>query len=120
MAAHNFDLQYSPPDFTRPMFEDAPDKEREPAPADGLAPAAFYSSTNFPTYVKREGKWHLVKRSRMDACIVWDDKAQEFVCIELRKVRAGQQVVTGMAEDGSTGLLVHSTGFAPPGGAQGP
>ena len=77
----------------------------------------FYSSTNFPTYVKREGKWHLVKRQRMDALIIWDPKAQEYVCTELRKVRAGQDVVTGTAEDGSYGLLVHSTGFYPPDGS---
>src|SRR5438105_5041076 len=96
------------------MFQDAPDRETEPAPADGLAPTAFYSSTNYPTYVKRQGKWHLVKRQRMDALIVWDEKAQEYACVELRKVRAGQEVVTGTAEDGSYGLLVHSTGFLPP------
>src|SRR5439155_26008531 len=96
------------------MFADAPDKEMEAATADGLAPTAFYSSTNLPTYVKRNGEWHLVKRQRMDALIVWDEKTQEFACVELRKVRTGQQVVVGTAEDGSTGLLAHSTGFLPP------
>lgn len=111
MAQYNFDLTYTPPDFTRPFLMDAPDKETEPAPADGLAPTAFYSSTNFPTYIKRNGQWTLAKKPRMDALIVWDDKAGEFVCTEMRKVRAGQPVVTGTAEDGSTGLLVHSTGF---------
>src|SRR5438552_10014183 len=117
MANHVFDLTYTPPDFTRPMFEEARDRETEPAPADGLAPTAFYSSTNFPTYVKRQGKWHLVKRQRMDALIVWDEKVQEYACTELRRVRAGQEVVTGTAEDGSYGLLVHSTGFLPPDGS---
>jgi lysine-ketoglutarate reductase/saccharopine dehydrogenase-like protein (TIGR00300 family) len=110
-SQYNFDLEYTPPDFTRPMFEQASDKETEPAPADGLAPTAFYSSTNFPTYVKRGGEWLLVKRPRMDAMIVWDEKAGEFVCIEMRRVRAGQPVVVGMAEDGSTGLFVHHNGF---------
>jgi lysine-ketoglutarate reductase/saccharopine dehydrogenase-like protein (TIGR00300 family) len=114
---YNFDLTYTPPDFTRPLFANAPDRETRPAPADGLAPEDFYSTTNFPTYVKRGGQWLLVKRQRMDACIVWDEKAQEYVCTELRKVRAGQPVVVGMAEDGSTGLLVHPTGFQPPEGA---
>ncbi len=113
MPPYNFDLTYTPPDFTRPLFTQAPDKETEPASADGLAPTAFYSSTNFPTYVKRNGEWRLVKRARMDALIVWDNKAQEFACIEMRKVRIGQPVVVDTAEDGSTGLLVHSTGFLP-------
>jgi lysine-ketoglutarate reductase/saccharopine dehydrogenase-like protein (TIGR00300 family) len=118
MTQYNFDLPYTSPDFTRPMFADAPDKEMEPAPADGLVPTTFYSSTNFPTYVKRDDRWHLVRKQRMDACIVWEEKARNeepgFVCVELRRIRAGQPVVVGMAEDGSTGLLAHSTGFLPP------
>lgn len=97
------------------MFVSALDRETETIPADGITPPTFYSSTNFPTYVKRNGEWLLVKRQRMDACIIWDEKAQEFGCVELRKVRAEQEVVTGTAEDGSYGLLVHSTGFHEPG-----
>jgi lysine-ketoglutarate reductase/saccharopine dehydrogenase-like protein (TIGR00300 family) len=119
LATYHFDLEYTPPDFTRPLLANAPDKETEPAPADGLAPTAFYSSTNFPTYIKRGGKWLLAKKPRMDAVIVWDEKAGEFVCTEMRKVRAGQAVVTGTAEDGSTGLLAYHTGFLPKGEAAG-
>lgn len=115
MAEYTFDLEYTPPDFTRPMFVEAPDRETEPAGADGLAPTTFYSSTNFPTYIKRDGKWLLVKKQRMDGLIVWDEKGNEYVCTELRRVRAGQEVVTGTAEDGSYGLFVHSTGFHTPG-----
>ena len=115
MSQYIFDLEYTAPDFTRPKFEEAPDHETEPASADGLAPTSFYSSTNFPTYVKRNGEWFLAKRQRMDAVIIWDEKAQEFVCVEIRKIRAGQEVVTGTAEDGSYGLFVHSTGFQVPG-----
>ncbi len=115
MPKYDFDLQYTAPDFTRPMFVEAPDRETEPASADGLAPTSFYSSTNFPTYVKRNGEWFLAKRQRMDAVIIWDEKTQEFGCVEIRKIRAGQDIVTGTAEDGSYGLLVHSTGFHQPG-----
>jgi lysine-ketoglutarate reductase/saccharopine dehydrogenase-like protein (TIGR00300 family) len=115
---YTFDLKYTPPDFTRPMFVAAPDRAMEPAPADGLAPQSFYSSTNFPTYIKYQGEWRLVKRQRMDGVIVWDEKEKEHICTELRRVRAGQQVVTGTAEDGSYGLLAHSTGFLPQGETQ--
>ena len=101
------------------MFVEAPDRATEPAPADGLAPSTFYSSTNFPTYVKRDARWHFVKRQRMDALIVWDARAEEYTCVELRKVRIGQEVVTGTAEDGSYGLFVHTTGFQPPDHAPG-
>ncbi len=108
---YDFDLTYTPPDFSQPHLADAPDAAVELASADGLAPTAFYSSTNFPTYVKRGGKWLLARKPRMDALLIWDDKAQEFVCTEMRKVRAGQSVVTGTQEDGNTGLLVHHNGF---------
>ncbi len=61
----------------------------------------------------------MVRRQRMDACIVWEDRAKGeepgYACVELRRVRAGQEVVLGLEEDGSTGLLAYSTGFLPPG-----
>jgi lysine-ketoglutarate reductase/saccharopine dehydrogenase-like protein (TIGR00300 family) len=123
LAHYNFDLPYTPPNFTLPPFAEASDAAIEPAPADGLAPKAFYASTNFPTYVKKEGQWRLVKAQRMDACIVWEDKAKHeephFRCVELRRVRAGQPVIVGTTEDGSTGLLAHATGFLPEGAGQG-
>lgn len=114
---YSFDLTYTQPDFTQPHLAGAPDAALDVVSADGLAPTTFYSSTNFPTYIKREGTWHLAKKARMDALIIWDDKAQEFVCTEMRKIRAGQQIVTGKHEDGSTGLLVHHNGFGAVDGA---
>lgn len=117
MSRYNFDLEYTPPDFTRHAFISAPDVETEGATADGLAPTTFYSSTNLPTYVKHEGQWTLVRRQRMDAAIVWEEKGQEsgWACIELRRVRVGQKVVLGKAEDGSQGVLIHPSGFLPAG-----
>ncbi|MDQ6693385.1 MAG: hypothetical protein M3014_03055 [Chloroflexota bacterium] len=111
---YTFDLPYTPPDFSQPELAGAPDKLLEPAPADGLAPTTFYASTNFPTFVKHDGEWMLVKRQRMDALIVWDEKIKEFASLEMRRVRAGQPVVVGMEEDGSTGLLAYAVGFQPP------
>lgn len=63
------------------------------APADGVAPDGFYSTTNHPTEVKHENKWHLVARQRMDALIVID--GGEPTCVKLRDVKKGQPVVTG-------------------------
>jgi lysine-ketoglutarate reductase/saccharopine dehydrogenase-like protein (TIGR00300 family) len=115
---YNFDLKYTPPDFGLPLLADSPDAALEAAPADGLAPTTFYSSTNFPTYIKRGGKWLLAKKARMDALIVWEEKTGEFVCTEMRRVRAGQPVVIGKQEDGSTGLLSYHTGFSTKGAAE--
>lgn len=102
---------YHPPDFSAKILAEAPDAPVEPAPGDGLVPEAFYASTNFPTYVKQGGAWQLVRQQRMDAALVRDPATGALYAQELRNVRAGQPVVTGKIEDGSTGVLVHPSGF---------
>jgi lysine-ketoglutarate reductase/saccharopine dehydrogenase-like protein (TIGR00300 family) len=102
---------YHPPDFSATILAGAPDVTLEPAPGDGLVPGAFYASTNFPTYVKHGGAWQLVRQQRMDAALVLDTESGEFMARELRNVRGGQPVVVGLIEDGSTGVLVHTSGF---------
>ena len=47
----------------------------------------------------------------MDAALVCDPERGDLTALELRNVRAGQQVVVGLVEDGSTGVLVHTAGF---------
>jgi lysine-ketoglutarate reductase/saccharopine dehydrogenase-like protein (TIGR00300 family) len=101
---------YVPPDFTAKILAEAPDAAFEPAPGDGLVPKAFYASTNYPTYVKQQGTWRLVQRQRMDAALVRDADGA-IQATELRTVRAGQPVVVGTTEDGSTGVLVYTAGF---------
>lgn len=108
---NNDEPTYHPPDFTAKILTEAPDAALEPAPGDGLVPKAFYASTNFPTYVKHGGNWRLVRQQRMDATLVLDAESGEFYARELRSVRAGQRVVIGNTEDGSTGVLVYTAGF---------
>ncbi|HUS15501.1 MAG TPA: hypothetical protein VM536_10860 [Chloroflexia bacterium] len=110
------ELIYHPPDFTATILAAAPDVSLEAASADGIVPRAFYATTNYPTYVKHEGEWHLVRRQRMDASIVQDPASGAFACTEMRNVRAGQPVIVGSMEDGSTGVLVHTNGFQPASG----
>jgi lysine-ketoglutarate reductase/saccharopine dehydrogenase-like protein (TIGR00300 family) len=61
---------------------------------DRCAPEDFYSTTNHRTLVRRDGKWHEVRRQRMDALIVWRDGAP--YCVRLRDISAGDEVVCGM------------------------
>src|SRR5262249_45102976 len=44
-------FQYRPPNFTAPPLAGAPDARFTPAPADGVLPDGFFSTTNLPTYV---------------------------------------------------------------------
>src|SRR5512135_2291736 len=104
---------YRAPDFSRPELAEAPDARFAPAPADGVLPDGFFSTTNLPTYVKRAGRWMLPRTPRMDAAIVLEPDGGLRV-LEGRHVRAGQPVAVGEAEDGSEGILVHATGFLAP------
>lgn len=64
------------------------------ADRDRSVPDDFYSTTNFRTHVRVNGRWIEVERQRMDAVIVLEDGRP--VCRKLRDVRAGDRVVCGL------------------------
>jgi lysine-ketoglutarate reductase/saccharopine dehydrogenase-like protein (TIGR00300 family) len=101
---------YRPPDLSLPRFRDAPAARWHPAPADGVLPEGFFSTTNLPTYVKIGSDWKLPREPRMDSAVVLDPDNVPRV-LEGRYVRAGQPVAVGLAEDGSEGIYVHASGF---------
>lgn len=102
-------FQYRPPNFAAPPLSGAPDARFAPAPADGVLPDGFFSTTNLPTYVKLPGSWRRPRLPRMDCVIVRG--ADDLVTTEPRRVRRGDQVAMGSTEDGSEGILVHTEGF---------
>lgn len=99
-----------PPELTQPRFHAAPDAKFAPAPADGVLPEGFFSTSNLPTYVKVKGKWVMPREPRMDGGLVLDDKGELWVR-EGRRLKTGQLVAVGSAEDGSEGIFVHSQPF---------
>lgn len=99
----------SSPDFTQKPFLGAPEAHFAPAPADGVMPENFFSTSNLPTYVRIEGNWVMPTRPRMDGVIVKRGAGLETV--EPRRVKRGEPVAMGLAEDGSEGVVVHSDGF---------
>lgn len=101
---------FSHPDFSAPRLAGAPDARFAPAPADGVLPEGFFSTTNLPTYVKIAGEWRLPREPRMDSALVLDAEGAVWVR-EGRRVRAGEPVALGSAEDGSEGIFVHGTAF---------
>ncbi|HEY0970746.1 MAG TPA: hypothetical protein VGE02_07210 [Gemmatimonadales bacterium] len=106
---------FSHPDFGAPRFAGAPDARFVPAPADGVLPEGFFSSTNLPTYVRVNGEWRMPLEPRMDAAIVLDADG-ELRAREGRRLRAGDLVAVGFAEDGSEGIYVHAQAFMGAGG----
>jgi hypothetical protein len=101
---------FSPPDFSTPRLASAPDATFVPAPADGVLPDRFFSTTNLPTYVRVAGSWRLPREPRMDSALVLDS-ADVLWVREGRRVKAGERVAVGTAEDGSEGIYVHTTAF---------
>ena len=108
---------YTPPDFNSPKLAQAPIIKTEPAPSDGVAPENFHATSNHPEYLHLgQGKWLLVKESRMDAVLVLRDG--QVAAIEARRLKTGDPVVIGRTEDGEEGIFVYPGGFAPPAAAQ--
>jgi lysine-ketoglutarate reductase/saccharopine dehydrogenase-like protein (TIGR00300 family) len=64
-----------------------------PAPADGVVPDDFYSTTNHETHVRMGNVWAPVAKQRMDSVIVLAGGAAR--CVKLRDVKAGDEVVLG-------------------------
>lgn len=94
-----------------PLLAQAPDARFVPAPSAGILPDGFFSTTNVPTYVKVGGAWRLPREPRMDAGLVLDTDGVLWA-VEGRRLRQGDRVAVGSAEDGSEGIFVHTTAFS--------
>ena len=81
----------------------------EPAPADGVAPDDFYSTTIYPTEVRAEigdkSHWLRVTGQRMDVMIVVEKETAR--CVLMRDLKIGDAVVCGR-----DGILVHTPELA--------
>jgi lysine-ketoglutarate reductase/saccharopine dehydrogenase-like protein (TIGR00300 family) len=62
-----------------------------PAEADGILPDEFYSTTNFETFVRVEGKWQEALDQKMDSALVKRDGSLR--CVKQGLVRKGEAVV---------------------------
>jgi lysine-ketoglutarate reductase/saccharopine dehydrogenase-like protein (TIGR00300 family) len=98
---------FLPPSFADPKFAAYPDASFAPAPADGVLPDGFFSTTNLPTFVKRNGAWVAPREPRMDAGLVLDRDGVLWVR-EGRRIKQGDLVAVGNKEDGSQGVLVQT------------
>lgn len=105
--------RFRPPAFDAEPLSSAPDARFVPAPADGVLPDGFFSTTNLPTYVRIGGLWRLPLEPRMDSGIVLGTDGLLRIR-EGRRVAQGDLVVVGDAEDGSEGVFVHMHAFVEP------
>ena len=102
---------YHEPDFSDPALAAAPDVTCAPAPADGVAPEYFHSTSMYPEYFRINGKWTLAEESRMDSSVVLRRDGRLEV-VENRNLRKGDSVILGRSERGEEGIYMHCGGFA--------
>ncbi len=98
------------PDFQSDLLAGAPDARFVTAPADGVLPEGFFCTTNLPTYVRLDGEWRMPRQPRMDAALLLDAEGTLWAR-EPRRIRAGDLVAVGTAEDGREGVFVHAHAF---------
>jgi lysine-ketoglutarate reductase/saccharopine dehydrogenase-like protein (TIGR00300 family) len=103
------DISATLPDFSGPPFAGAPEARFAPLPADGVLPEGFFSTSNLPTYIHVDGRWLAPIRPRMDCVVV--KRGGGLETIEPRRLRAGELIAMGEAEDGTEGIVVHAQGF---------
>jgi lysine-ketoglutarate reductase/saccharopine dehydrogenase-like protein (TIGR00300 family) len=61
-----------------------------PAEADGILPDDFYSTTNFDTFVRIDGRWVEARNQKMDSALVL--RGGEPVCVKQGQVKRGEAV----------------------------
>ncbi len=98
---------FPPPDFTQPPFTSYSDAKFAPAPADGVLPDGFFSTTNLPTFIRVKGQWIAPREPRMDGGLVLDRDGAIWVR-EGRRLEKGDLVAVGDKEDGSQGIFVQT------------
>ena len=61
-----------------------------PAEADGIVPDEFYSTTNFDTHVRVDGKWEAARDQKMDCALVLRGGGPH--CVKQGQVKKGERV----------------------------
>lgn len=73
----------------------AHDAEWVSAPADGVFPPDFYSTTNLESYVRHRGQWLAVEQIEMDCGVTLVERADgpHAVTVPVHRIRKGDQVL---------------------------
>jgi lysine-ketoglutarate reductase/saccharopine dehydrogenase-like protein (TIGR00300 family) len=78
-----------------PVDEKEEAVQLEAAPADGVFPDHFYSTTNLATWVSVNHRWVEVELPEMDCGIRVDPAAMQAQCVPIHRVRKGDLIVVG-------------------------
>lgn len=101
---------FTPPNFSQPLYDNAPNIQTDKVTMDGVAPKGFYLTSHMPTYYKIESKWIIPKRSSLNCVATLKNSNIEIK--ELRDLKVGDEVIIGENTDGSEGILTYYEGFS--------
>ncbi len=105
--------KYHHPDFTAPLFANAPDVQIATATQDGVFPDHYHSTSMYPEYFKIDGVWTLAEESRMDSGVILRPDGRLDV-VEMRNIKQGDAVILGRTEHAEGGIYMHCHGFTAP------
>ena len=105
--------KYTAPDWSRPIFKNAPNAVTQQVETDGVAPENYHSTSIYPEYFKINGEWILAKESRMDSSVVLREDGHLDV-VENRNLKKGDRVMLGRTECCEDGIYLHCNGFKAP------
>jgi lysine-ketoglutarate reductase/saccharopine dehydrogenase-like protein (TIGR00300 family) len=74
---------------------DQHDARTEAAPADGVFPEDFYSTTNLETFLRFEGRWIPVEWPEMDCGVLLDAQTGTARTVPLIQIKTGDPIVVG-------------------------
>lgn len=103
--------EYIEPNFDEEIFKRAAEAATQTVKQDGVLPDNFHATSIFPEYIKINGHWTLIEKSRMDCCVVV--KNSKPYAVEQRNVKKGDSVVLGRVDNGELGIYLHAHGFLP-------
>lgn len=101
---------YIPPDFSQPIFSNAPNASTDQVKFDGIAPDNYHSTSMYPEYFKVAGTWKLMHHTRMD-CVAVVNTDGHLEAKEFRRLKVGEKVITGRISDGTKGIYLYDKGF---------
>ena len=102
---------FNHPDFSAARFAGLPEARFVAAPADGVLPEGFFSTTNLPTYVRIGRDWRMPREPRMDGALVLDADGDAVGAARCAASRAASSWRSVRRRMGREGIFVYADAF---------
>lgn len=101
--------KYNEPNWDSEILKNSKDCTFCQVEKDGVLPHSFHLSSVYPEYIKKDGKWEIIKENIPFGVVVLRD--ENLISIEPARVLKGDQVLCAEIDDGSEGVYVNKNPF---------